>query len=159
MGEEHDGLPRVDERLTVVGAAPEEVLRALEETLERSFGRPAATRYAALVGCAERTAGGPRPFVEGSTLPGFRVARVVADREVVLTGRHRFSTYALLFRIEPLGPGRSRLRAETRAVFPGPTGRAYRLAVIRGGGHAVGVRRLLAAVRRRAEAGRPPGAG
>jgi hypothetical protein len=88
---------------------------------------------------------------EGSTFPGFRVAAVVPGRELVLGGRHRFSSYALIFRLEPAGPGRSRLTAETRARFPGPAGGLYRLLVLGTGGHAVGVRRLLAAVRRRAE--------
>jgi hypothetical protein len=75
----------------------------------------------------------------------------VADpgRELVLEGRHRFSSYALVFRLERLGPGRSSLRAETRAVFPGPAGGVYRALVVGTGGHAVGMRRLLAGVRRR----------
>jgi hypothetical protein len=43
------------------------------------------------------------------------------------------------------------LRAESRATFPGLAGAAYRLLVVRSGGHVVAVRRLLSAVRRRAE--------
>jgi len=144
-------LPYRDEHTTVVAAGADDVWRALGETLDRSFSRPGANRYARLVGCADRTASGPRPLAEGSTFPGFRVAAAVPGRELVLGGRHRFSSYALIFRLEPAGPGRSRLTAETRATFPGPAGGLYRLLVLGTGGHAVGVRRLLAAVRRRAE--------
>ncbi|GHB57095.1 MULTISPECIES: hypothetical protein [Streptomyces] len=144
-------LPYRDEHTTVVEAGVDDVWRSLGETLDRSFSRPGANRYARLVGCADRTASGPRPLAEGSTFPGFRVAAAVPGRELVLGGRHRFSSYALIFRLEPAGPGRSRLTAETRATFPGPAGGLYRLLVLGTGGHAVGVRRLLAAVRRRAE--------
>ncbi|MEU5293136.1 hypothetical protein [Streptomyces umbrinus] len=144
-------LPYRDEHTTVVAAGADDVWRSLGETLDRSFSRPGANRYARLVGCADRTASGPRPLAEGSTFPGFRVAAAVPGRELVLGGRHRFSSYALVFRLEPAGPGRSRLTAETRATFPGPAGGLYRLLVLGTGGHAVGVRRLLAAVRRRAE--------
>ncbi|MGA5509106.1 hypothetical protein [Streptomyces umbrinus] len=144
-------LPYRDEHTTVVEAGADDVWRSLGETLDRSFFRPGANRYARLVGCADRTASGPRPLAEGSTFPGFRVAAAVPGRELVLGGRHRFSSYALIFRLEPAGPGRSRLTAETRATFPGPAGGLYRLLVLGTGGHAVGVRRLLAAVRRRAE--------
>ncbi|MEV2194553.1 hypothetical protein AB0I02_26715 [Streptomyces phaeochromogenes] len=144
-------LPYRDEHTTVVAAGADDVWRSLGETLDRSFSRPGANRYARLVGCADRTASGPRPLAEGSTLPGFRVAAAVPGRELVLGGRHRFSSYALIFRLEPAGPDRSRLTAETRATFPGPAGGLYRLLVLGTGGHAVAVRRLLAAVRRRAE--------
>ncbi|MDQ0955096.1 hypothetical protein QFZ24_009019 [Streptomyces phaeochromogenes] len=144
-------LPYRDEHTTVVAAGADDVWRSLGDTLDRSFSRPGANRYARLVGCADRTASGPRPLAEGSTFPGFRVASAVPGRELVLGGRHRFSSYALIFRLEPAGPGRSRLTAETRATFPGPAGGLYRLLVLGTGGHAVGVRRLLAAVRRRAE--------
>jgi hypothetical protein len=85
----------------------------------------------------------------GSALPGFRVVAAVPGRELVLAGRHRFSSYALVFHLEPAGPGCSRLRAETRAAFPGLSGSLYRRLVIGTGGHAVGMRRLLSAVGRR----------
>ncbi|MFE5907644.1 hypothetical protein ACFQ6B_00900 [Streptomyces wedmorensis] len=69
-------------------------------------------------------------------------------RELALAGAHRFSTYSLVFRIEDLGDGRARLRAETRAAFPGMAGRIYRLLVIGSGGHAIGMRRMLAGYRK-----------
>ena len=144
-------LPFVDEHATPVAAGPEQVWRALHDTLDTVFARPGAPSYARVVGCVPVAASGPRPFAPGSTIPGFRVVTAQPARELALEGRHRFSTYALTFRIEPLGPDRCRLRAETRAVFPGPAGAAYRLLVIGSRGHVVGVRRLLAGVRRRAE--------
>jgi hypothetical protein len=144
-------LPHVDEHAMVIGAGAEAVWRSLGETLDRSFSRPRATGYARLVGSADRTATGPRPPAEGSTFPGFRVISAVPGRELVLAGCHRFSSYALIFRLDQIGPERSRLRAETRAVFPGLMGGLYRLLVIGTGGHVVGMRRLLSAVRRRAE--------
>jgi hypothetical protein len=106
--------------------------------------------YARLVGCRDYASSGPRPLVEGSTIPGFRVARVRPGAELVLEGRHRFSAYALIFRLEEIGPDRTRVSAETRATFPGPAGALYRVLVIRTGGHVVAVRRSLATVQRRA---------
>jgi len=148
---EVDALPRVDEHATVVAAGVDEVWRALTETLDRTYSRPGPARYARLVGCADRTASGPRPLAEGSVFPGFRVVGAVPGGELVLRGSHRFSAYAFVFRLDELAPGRTRLRAETRAVFPGPAGAVYRLLVIGSGGHAAGVCRLLAGIRRRAE--------
>ena len=144
-------LPFLDEHATVIAAGTGDVWRSLGETLERSFSRPWMSRYARLVGATDRTASGPRPLDEGSTFPGFRVVAAVPERKLVLQGRHRFSFYALIFRLEHVSPDRSRLRAESRATFPGLAGGLYRLLVIGTGGHVVGMRRLLAAVRRRSE--------
>ena len=46
---------------------------------------------------------------------------------------------------------RTRLRAETRADFPGVKGEAYKTMVIRTRGHVLVTRRLLGATKRRAE--------
>lgn len=62
--------------------------------------------------------------------------------ELALQGTHRFSRFALIFSIDRLGSHRSRLRAETRAVFPG-AGLLYRSIVIGTRGHVVAVRRML----------------
>ena len=142
-------LPYIDEHTTVVEASAGAVWRALGEVLDRSFSGRGAARYARLVGCADRAAAGPRPLAEGSTFPGFRVVTVIPDRQLELRGSHRFSSYALIFRIEALGPGRCRLRAESRGVFPGLAGRVYRGLVIGTGGHVLGIRRMLSAIRRR----------
>ncbi|PPS70212.1 MULTISPECIES: hypothetical protein [Streptomyces] len=144
-------LPYLDEHTTAIAAGADDVWRSLVETLDRSFSRPAVAGYAGLVGAADRTASGPRPLAEGSTLPGFRVVAAIPGRELVLQGRHRFSSYALIFRLEHVGPGRARLRAESRAAFPGLIGGLYRRLVIGTGGHVIGMRRLLATIRRRSE--------
>ncbi|MEV7342843.1 hypothetical protein [Streptomyces sp. NPDC093544] len=144
-------LPYVDEHVTVVVADADDVWRGLVESVERSFSRLGSAGYTRLVGCADRTASGPRPLAEGSTFPGFRVVAAVPGRELVLEGRHRFSTYALIFRLDHAGPGRTRLSAETRAVFPGLAGGLYRRLAIGTGGHAAGLRRLLSTVRHRSE--------
>lgn len=71
--------------------------------------------------------------------------------ELGLAGTHRFSRYALVFRLEDLGEGRTGLGAETRAVFPKLHGRAYRALVIGTRMHVLVTRRRLGATKRRAE--------
>ncbi|MFG2575246.1 hypothetical protein [Streptomyces sp. NPDC048481] len=154
---ENTALPRVDELATVVPAERAEVWRALGEVLGRAFAGRGWARYARLVGADERTASGPWPLAAGATLAGFRVAEVVPDRRLVLVGGHRFASYSLAFRLDEAGPGRTRLSAETRAVFPGRAGTLYRALVIGTGGHRVLVLRMLAGVRRCARAGRSGG--
>ncbi|MFD7680227.1 hypothetical protein [Streptomyces sp. NPDC060187] len=151
-----NALPYVDDHTTVVEAAPDVLWRALCEVLDRSGARPGATGYARLVGCTDRAATGPRPLAAGSALPGFHVTSALPERELVLEGGHRFSSYALIFRIERTGRSRSVLTAETRAVFPGAAGGLYRRLVVGTGGHTWATRRLLAAARRRAERGPRP---
>ncbi|MFF1509300.1 hypothetical protein [Streptomyces sp. NPDC058326] len=140
-------LPFVDEHAVVVDAGAEELWQRLLVRVERSLSRESGARYARLVRAEPRGSGGARPIAEGSEFPGFRVAAVVPGRELALRGGHRFSSYSLVFRIEELTEGRCRLRAETRAVFPGAAGWVYRLLVIRSGGHALGMRRMLAGYR------------
>jgi hypothetical protein len=69
---------------------------------------------------------------------------------VELAGRHRFSTYRLVFRVEPAAGG-SRLHALTYATFPGLHGRAYRTALMVSTGHARATRGMLRSVARSAE--------
>jgi hypothetical protein len=144
-------LPRLDEHASDIAADVDDVWPILIETLDRSFSRAGAAGYARIVGCTHRSASGPRPLAEGSTVPGFRVVAAVPGSELVLEGSHRFSSYALIFRLEQVGSGRSRLTAESRASFPGLAGGVYRLLVIGTGGHVVLVRRLLTDIKRRSE--------
>jgi hypothetical protein len=146
-----EALPRIDEHETVVAAGVAAVWAALIESLDGASSRAGAVRYARLVGCADTTASGPRPLALGSTVPGFRVTAFDAESMLALEGGHRFSRYALIFHLEPVGQAQTRLRAESRAVFPGAGGRAYRLLVIGTRGHVVAVRRMLARIERRAE--------
>ncbi|WP_086819890.1 hypothetical protein [Allokutzneria sp. NRRL B-24872] len=148
-------LPRIDEHAVPVAAPAEAVWAVLTEALDRSFSGSLAELYSRLVGCPEHAASGPRPLAEGSTLPGFRVAAATPPSELVLAGRHRFSNYELIFRIDSLGPDRSRLRAESLAVFPGALGRLYRALVIGTGGHAIAVRRMISGIAKAAISASP----
>ncbi|KUL21888.1 hypothetical protein [Streptomyces regalis] len=143
-------LPYVDEHTTVVAADADTVWHELRHVLDGIFSRGRSVGIVALLGCADRTPSGPRPLTESSTLRGFRVAVAAPGRELALVGRHRFSSYALVFHLEEAGPGRTQVRAETRAGFPGPAGAIYRRLVIGTGGHAFLVRRMLTTVRKRA---------
>jgi hypothetical protein len=144
-------LPYIDEHATAIAADVDEVWAVLVETVDRAFSGAGTALYTRAVGCADSTSSGPRPLAEGSTVPGFRVATAVPGSELVLEGRHWFSSYALIFRLDQLGAGRSRLRAESRGVFPGVAGRIYRLLVVGTGGHVLAVRHLLSGIKRRSE--------
>lgn len=145
-------LPYVDEHSVTLDANSDTAWKALLRVVEGSFASSASARGARFLGCADVESSGPRPLAAGSTLPGFHVE--VADRpaELGLAGRHRFSAYALTFRLEPSGGSSCRLRAETRASFPGIAGRTYRALVIGTRIHVLVTRRLLTATKRRAEA-------
>jgi hypothetical protein len=143
-------LPFVDEHGVEVAAPPEVVWESVRRVAEGSFSSPATSRVAGLLGCEPGAASGPRPLAEGSTIPGFAVARTEPGSELALVGRHRYSEYTLVFHLEGNGEG-TRLRAETRARFPGVSGRLYRAAVIGTRAHVLVTMRLLGAVKRRAE--------
>lgn len=145
-----DELPHVDEHSTSVDATAERTWEALLRTVDGTLASGRAARGARLLGCEDAEAAGPRPLAPGATIPGFHVEVAERPRELALAGAHRFSRYALIFRLDP-GDGVTRLRAETRARFPGLRGRAYRALVIGSRMHVVVTRRLLAAVKRRAE--------
>jgi hypothetical protein len=144
-------LPYIDEHARVIAAAPAAVWEALGRTVEAAVSSGAAPAYARAIGCEDREAGGPRPLAAGSTFPGFHVAAAVPGEELTLAGRHHFSRYRLTFRLDDLGGGRTRLRAETRAVFPGLHGRLYRAAVIGTRMHVLVTGRILKATAHRAE--------
>jgi hypothetical protein len=150
MPPDPDALPFVDEHGVEVEAAPEVVWESLCRVAEGSFASPVAAGFARALGCESTAASGPRPLAEGSTFPGFVVSRAEPGSELALVGRHRFSEYALVFGFGGNG-ATTRLRAETRARFPGGSGRLYRAAVIGTRGHVLVTMRLLAAVKRHAE--------
>jgi hypothetical protein len=139
-------LPHVDEHSVVISADRESVWSALQHVVDR-VGAPS---FARLLGCEDTEASGPRPLAEGSGMPGFHVVRAARASELALAGRHRWSDYELVFRIDDLGDARCRLRAETRAIFPGPLGAAYRMLLMGTGAHVVATRRLLSRVERAA---------
>ena len=114
-------LPFVD-RIEEDAADPR---AAMERLVRRLTGMRPPSAFVALWGLEPRA--------------GFRLAERAPDR-VVLTGRHRFSTYTLTFEATD-----GRVAAITHAAFPGVAGRLYRAAVIGSGAHAVLVRRMLRA--------------
>lgn len=144
-------LPHIDEHATEVAAGTEVTWEALLRIVEGSFGSSWTGRIAGLLGCADVDAGGPRPLATGSTLPGFHVERAEPSGELALAGSHRFSNYALIFRLDRLDANHTRLRAETRADFPHLKGSVYRALVIGTRGHVLVTRRLLNATKQRAE--------
>jgi hypothetical protein len=144
-----ESLPHVDEHSIEVEAAPEAVWPAMLSVAGGAFRGRGKGLFAAAVGASERAASGTVGEV-GSTIVGFRVARSEPPSLLSLEGSHRFSRYALIFRVDDLGRGRSRLRAETRAVFPGPHGKVYRGLVIGSRIHVLVTRRMLAAIKQRA---------
>lgn len=143
-------LPYVDEHAVIIEANRDVSWVALQDMLE--FVAPA--RFTRVLGCADTAASGPRPMEEGSTVPGFHVVAADTPGELSLAGRHHFSDYALIFRLDEVSGGGTRLRAESRAVFPGFRGALYRMLLMGTGGHVLATRRMLAAVKRRAERAR-----
>ncbi|MFE9694932.1 hypothetical protein [Micromonospora sp. NPDC005806] len=142
-----DDLPFVDEHRILAPAPVSAVWRALAGQLAGSR-RGGAKILAQLLATTPRAASGT-PLDEGATLPGFAVTEAVPGQLVRLTGRHRFSRYALVFTLTGRPDG-TLVSARTYAEFPGPHGRLYRLMVIGSGGHRVMVARMLRDVRRRA---------
>ena len=145
------GLVHIDATSVDVTATPERCWDALVWVVGGQMAGTPARVLAAVLGCADRRARGPLE-VPGSALGGFHVVAAEPPRRWCLEGRHRFSVYALEFRIEEPAPGRSRLCAVSRAAFPGWRGSLYRALVIGSGGHRTAVRRMLRSVKRRAEA-------
>lgn len=142
-------LPFVDEHQVVVNAPVQRVWDALESQFAGIAKSPFAA-YARAISADPGSASG-RPLDPGATVPGFEVICSVPPERIELAGRHRFSRYRLVFHLAPQD-GKTLLRAQTYAVFPGVLGAAYEGLVIKSGAHRVMTRRLLAGVRRRAEA-------
>lgn len=130
-----DRLPFVDQYARGVAATPERTWAALEEYVDRLTTSSHSILFRVL-GTVPRS--------------GFEVVETAPGHEVVLGGRHRFSTYRLVFRVEPDGDG-SRLHALTYAAFPGLHGRAYRTGLMLSTGHRRATQHMLATVARRAE--------
>jgi len=142
-------LPHVDEHSIAIETLPSVTWEALLWVVEASFASGASTLGARLLSCADTDASGPRPLATGSVLPGFHVEVAERPRELALAGGHRFSDYALIFRLDEQDGSRTMLRAETRAAFPGLKGRAYRAMVIGTRMHVLEAR--LGAAKRSAE--------
>ncbi|MBX6748231.1 MAG: hypothetical protein IRY85_00950 [Micromonosporaceae bacterium] len=143
-------MPLLDKYRVSIDASPDEVWTALGATVWRMSNAGVAALLGAI---PPRSAGDP--LVTGSAIPGFAVTEATRPHRLVLSGRHRFAGYRLVFTILDRGPGSgTRLIATTYATFPGFAGRLYRAAVIGSGAHRLVMQRLLrricADVRRRA---------
>jgi hypothetical protein len=128
-------LPFVDEHARAVAAPPDRTWAALDDYVARLTTLPHGLLWR-LLGTVPRS--------------GFEVVATDAPREVTLGGRHRFSTYRLVFRVAPDGDG-CRLHALTYAAFPGVRGRAYRTVLMLSTGHRRATRRMLQQVAHGAE--------
>jgi len=143
-------LPFIDQHCRSVAATAEETWEALTATATGAFSDDISARVSRVLGC-EHTEITGEPGAQGSTVPGFIVVRSERPRELALAGRHRFSRYLLIFRLEDAPDGLTLVRAETRATFPGILGSAYRATVIGTRGHVLATTRILRAIARRAE--------
>lgn len=143
-------LPPIDEHAIEVDAPADVTWDALFPTLEHSFNSKAAQRYASHIEAGVTAAEGDLHH-PGGMLPGFTVIRAIEPVMLALAGRHRYSQYAVVFRIDLLPGQRSQIRIETRAEFLGRRGRLYRAGVIGTRGHVIFVNRMLRAIKRRAE--------
>lgn len=143
-------LPFIDEHCVTVAASAEVTWAALR-SVPRGFAGRGKTLFARALGCDDVAVAGLDRLAVGSTCPGFHVVEASPPTTLFLEGRHRFSRYALNFRIEPTSATQSRVCAETRADFPGVHGSLYRSLVIGTRLHVVVVRDILRTVKRRAE--------
>jgi hypothetical protein len=127
------GLPFVDEHHTTIEAPPEEVWRALRAYVGRMLAATDGSLLTRLLGAHPPS--------------GFEIADADPQGQLVLTGRHRFSRYRLVFELEPTGD-HTVLKALTYAAFPGLHGRVYRLLVISSRAHVLATRRMLTSIGR-----------
>jgi hypothetical protein len=144
-----EALPYIDEHAVVIDADLDATWSACQRVVDASFGSVGST--ARLLGCDDTTASGPRPLTKGSSLPGFHVEIADPGRTLALIGRHRFSDYALIFHLDGTSDDETTVRAETRATFPGVKGGIHKTLVIHTRGHVLVTRRLLTAMKQRAE--------
>jgi hypothetical protein len=146
-------LPEVDEHIRQMHAPAQRGWAALISTLRELSPTMLPAPLAALWGLQHPTRVGDwtTQIAVGDTIPGFAVAQSEAPRLLTLRGSHRFSSYELRFDLDASRPGCVEIHARTSAAFPGLRGQFYRALVIGSGGHRFVVRRLLAAVARRAE--------
>ncbi len=145
-----ESLPFVDEHYIDVAATTDETWDALMRVLRGAGSARGGAPVARRLGCLTQETTGETGAI-GSTIPGFIVTRSVRPAMLALMGQHRFSRYALIFRIVEKPSGLTLLSAQTRAQFPGLSGRTYRGLVIGSRGHVVVTTSLLRRVRRRAE--------
>ena len=124
MSVETGSLPYVDEHSLEIAAPAPRSWEALLRVAEGSFGGESTGRLARPLGCADTEASGPRPLAVGSAFAGFHVVAATEPRELALAGSHRFSRYALVFRLDELGGGRTPSAGRDPGRVPRREGRA-----------------------------------
>lgn len=143
-------LPHIDEHVVDIAADSDAVWTALIRTIKTSLSSSRMRLAARLLRCDPGELSDWSQPTAGDSLPGFRIAAVQPPSLIVLAGKHRFSEYAFIFRIDETNGG-ARCSAESRARFPGWRGRLYRAAIIGSRGHQLVVRRMLREIKRTAE--------
>lgn len=141
-------LPLIDVHSMHADASPDALWTTVVAALPTRLALPYT--YLRLLDVDPLHRSGSLPAI-GATIPGFAVRDVEPGRTLVLGGRHRFSRYELRLDVEA-APDGSVLTAQTRAAFPGASGRGYQRLVIRSGIHRLLTRRLLERLCRDAEA-------
>jgi hypothetical protein len=129
-----DALPYVDEHAVDIPAPRDVVWAALEGHVASSLRTAERSPLTRILGTEPRA--------------GFAVTERAPAERLTLTGRHRFSRYALAFVLDDAGDGATRVRARTHAAFPGVHGRVYRALVIGTRAHVVATNHILRSVRR-----------
>ncbi|MCS4538121.1 MAG: hypothetical protein HYY67_04600 [Thaumarchaeota archaeon] len=142
-------MPFIDEHSVIVLAPPTRVWENLVGVIV-SFFSVSSDVIARAMDASPRHLRGSFPL-EGSSIVGFRVSISRPPEELVLEGRHRFSTYLLRFLMDNLPNGSSSLRAQSYAVFPGLSGSVYRMLVIGTRAHILAVKYLLKTVKKHTE--------
>lgn len=74
---------------------------------------------------------------------GFELAEEVEHEHLVLTGRHRFARYRLVFKLDGESSNSTKLSVLSFAEFPGARGRLYRRLLMGTRGHELAIRRML----------------
>ena len=146
-----ESLPFVDEHYIQIAAPQDVVWDALIHVVDEMAAGRSAPRISKALGCAQLDGLGGGAGDVGATLPGFMVTRAITPAVLALMGQHRYSRYALIFRILLKPSGLVLLSAQTRAEFPGRSGRAYRSLVVGSRGHVAATTSILRSVRKRAE--------
>jgi len=146
-------LPLLDSHSVVIPEGDAAAWRGIVRFVGERMSSPTAARYARLVGCVPAVASGPRPVDVGSTIPGFEVTAFTPAQELIVSGRHHFARYELVFRMSAsTATSPATVVAESRAQFPGRLGGVYRMLVIGTRFHVLAVRHMLRSIAREAAA-------